>query len=197
MAHRDNRPADALLVTNTQLARHAVTNMHVVQARSSPMSTNALAGNPARTIREWKRCLPTEHPFGISATTSVNADRNRIYQALTVPEYVEAWFSVPCAIAGRTGVFAGEDSFSISYWSTQHEQCRIFCSYQVRRRSKLVFTWQHFTTTEATSSMVKIRLLGDFGRTTVHVMHVGLALSDQQWHEGLWASSLEKLSKLF
>jgi uncharacterized protein YndB with AHSA1/START domain len=197
MAHRYNRPADALLVTNTQFEPHAVTKMHVVKSRSSPMSTNTLAGNPARTIREWKRCLPTEHPFGISATTSVNADRNRIYQALTVPEYIEAWFSVPCAIAGRTGVFAGEDSFSISYWCTQHEQRRILCSYQVRRRSKLVLTWQHFTPAEATSSMVKIRLLGDFGRTTVHVTHVGLALSDQQWHEGLWSSSLQKLSKLF
>jgi len=161
------------------------------------MSTNALAGSSMRTIREWKKCLPTERLFSISAMTSVNADRNRIYQALTVPEYIEAWLSVPSAIAGRTGVMAGETSFSIGYWCTQHVQRRIFCSYQVRRRSKLVFTWQHSTPTEATASMVKIRLLGDFGRTTVHVTHVGLTLSDQQWHQSLWALSLLKLSKLF
>lgn len=161
------------------------------------MSTNAITGSSVRTIREWKRRLPTEHLSGISAMTSVNADRNRIYQALTVPEYIEAWLSIPCAIAGRTGVIAGEDSFSISYCCTEHVQRRIFCSYQVRRRSKLVFTWQHFTPAEATASMVKIRLLGDFGRTTVHVTHVGLTLSDEQWHENLWASSLLKLNKLF
>lgn len=161
------------------------------------MSTNALAGNPVRTMREWKRCLPARHPFDISAMTSVNADRSRIYQALTVPEYIEAWLCVPDGIAGRTGVLAGENAFSISYWCAQREQCRIFCSYHVRRRSKLVFTWQHSTPAEATSSMVRMRLLGDFGRTTVHVTHVGLTQCNQQWHESLWVSSLCKLSKLF
>jgi len=37
---------------------------------------------------------------------SVNADRNRIFQALTVPEYIEAWFSAPGSIEGRTEVFS-------------------------------------------------------------------------------------------
>ena len=161
------------------------------------MSTNAVAGSSIRTIREWKRCLPTEHLVGISAMTSVNADRNRIYQALTVPEYIEAWLSVPCRVAGRSGVPGAEDFSSIDFGCTLHAHCRIFCSYKVRRRSKLVFTWQHLMPAEATSSMVKIRLLGDFGRTTVHVTHVGLTLSDEQWHEDLWTSSLLKLSKLF
>lgn len=160
------------------------------------MNTNAIAGNP-RTMREWKRFPPTEHSFSISAMTSVNADRHRLYQALTVPEYVEAWFSAPGAVAGRTAVFAEENSFSISYWCTPQQQFRILCSYQVRRRSKLVFTWQRLTHTEATSSVVKIRLLGDFERTTVYVTHFGLPLCEQEWHECLWVSSLRKLSKLF
>ena len=161
------------------------------------MSTNPVAGSSVHTIREWKRCLPTEHLVGISAMTSVNADRNRIYQALTIPEYIEAWFSVPCSTAGRSGAIGAEDFFSINYGCTLHTYCRILCSYKVRRRSKLVFTWQHSAPAEATSSLVKIRLLGDFGRTTVHVTHVGLTLSDEQWHEDLWTSSLLRLNKLF
>ena len=161
------------------------------------MNSNVFAANPVSTTREWKSYPLTERPLSISAVTSVNADRHRIYQALTVPEYVEAWFSAPGAIAGRTAVFARENFFSISYWCAPRQEFRIFCSYHVCRRSKLVFSWQDLTLTEATSSMVKIRLLGDFGRTTVHVTHVGLTRSDQQWHESLWASSLEKLRKLF
>src|SRR5579863_2144604 len=129
------------------------------------MSTNAFAGIPARTMREWKRCPSSENPYSISSMTRVNADRNRIYQALTVPEYIEAWLSIPGEIASSTRVFAGDDSFSVSYSSIQHGPRRIFCSYQVRRRSKLVFTWQHFASLESIAGMVKIRLLGDFGRT--------------------------------
>ncbi len=161
------------------------------------MSTKPFTGNPARTMREWKRCPSIENPFSTSSMTSVNADRNRIYQALTVPEYIEAWLSIPGEISGSTRVFAGDNSFSVSYSSVQDGPRRVFCSYQIRRRSKLVFTWQHFASLESIAGMVKIRLLGDFGRTRVHVTHVGLTRSDQQWHEDLWSSSLRKLSKLF
>jgi uncharacterized protein YndB with AHSA1/START domain len=129
--------------------------------------------------------------------TSVKADRHRIYQALTVPEYIEAWISAPGAIEGSTEVFAGVDFFSIGYSCIRGERYRIHCSYKVCRRGKLLFTWEHSARSDAGSSMVKIRLLGDFGRTTVLVTHVGLSLSDQQWHEDLWKSSLGKLGKLF
>jgi len=44
---------------------------------------------------------------------------------------------------------------------------------------------------------VKIRLEGDFGRTAVYVTHVGLELSDWQWHQEHWEASLEKMCKLF
>ena len=161
------------------------------------MSTNASHGIPLGTIREWKRHSSTVQPLSISIAASVNADRHRIYQALTVPEYIEAWFSAPGAIEGGTEVFAGEGFFSISYSFTQGERFRILCSYKVCRRSKLLFTWEHNAFSEAASSMVKIRLLGDFGRTTVLVTHVGVARSDQQWYEDLWESSLSRLGKLF
>jgi len=161
------------------------------------MSTNAFAGIPVRTIREWKRYSPTVQPLSISVMASVKADRHRIYQALTVPEYIEAWLLAPGAIEGSTEVFAGADFFSIGYSCMQGERFRILCLYKVCRRGKLLFTWEHNALSGAASSMVKIRLLGDFERTTVLVTHVGLSLSDQQWHEDLWKSSLEKLGKLF
>ncbi len=161
------------------------------------MSTNASPGIPVHITREWRRYPPTAHPLSISVMASVKADRHRIYQALTVPEYIEAWFSAPEAIAGSTEVFAKGDFFSINYSCTQGERFRILCSYKVCRRGKLLFSWEHNALSEAAPSMVKIRLLGDFERTTVQVRHVGLTLSDQEWHENLWRSSLRKLGKLF
>ncbi|WP_348262898.1 SRPBCC domain-containing protein [Telmatobacter sp. DSM 110680] len=160
------------------------------------MSTNILAGHPVSTICELKRHPLTDRPLSITAMTNVNADRSRIYHALTVAEYIEAWFSVPGAIAGHTRAFAHENSLSIRY-CTQHQQFAILCSYHVCRRSKLMFSWQHSALDEATPSFVKIRLIGNFGRTTVHVTHAGLTLSNQKWHENLWTLSLVHLSKLF
>jgi uncharacterized protein YndB with AHSA1/START domain len=161
------------------------------------MSTHTFPGIPAGAIREWKRYSPTVLPLSISVVASVNADRHRIFQALTVPEYIEAWFSAPGAIEGRTEVFAIADFLSISYSCPRGERFTILCSYKVCRRNKLLLTWERVSLSGAEPSMVKIRLLGDFGRTTVHVTHVGVTPSDQQWHRDLWESSLRKLGKLF
>ena len=161
------------------------------------MSTHTFPGIPVGAVREWKRYSPTVEPLSISAMTSVNADRNRIFQALTVPEYIEAWFSAPEAIGGRTEVFAAADFLSISYSCSRGERVTILCSYKVCRRNKLVLTWEKIKFFGAIPSLVKIRLLGDFGRTTVHVTHVGVTPSDQQWHKALWETSLGRLAKLF
>lgn len=161
------------------------------------MSTSTLVRKPGHPTREWKRFLPTTQPLSVSAVTSVRADRNRLFQALTVPEYIEAWFSAPDAIESSTEVFAREDFFTVSYASKDAGRVSILCSYKVRRRSKLLFSWQWSAASEGASSLVSIRLLGDFGRTTVHVTHGGVAPSDQQWHEDLWEASFRKLSRLF
>ena len=129
--------------------------------------------------------------------TSVHADRHRIFQPLTVPEYIEAWFSVPGEVAGHIDVFAGQNFLTISVSARQRQHFTIFCSYKVCRRSKLIFTWENSGLSETVPSLVNIRLLGDFGCTTVQVTHEGLALSEQQWQSELWQSSLAKLSKLF
>jgi uncharacterized protein YndB with AHSA1/START domain len=161
------------------------------------MSTNTFPGIPVGAIREWKRYSPSVEPLSISVTASVNADRHRLFQALTVPEYIEAWFSAPGAIEGRTEVFSIADFLSISYSSVRGGRFTILCAYKVCRRNKLLLTWEHVALSGATPSMVKIRLLGDFGRTTVHVTHIGVSPSNQQWHTALWESSLRKLGKLF
>ena len=127
----------------------------------------------------------------------VNADRQRVFHALTVPEYIETWFSAPEALIGRTVVCRRGDFFSISYSCAESEQLRILCSYKVCRRSKMLFTWRRDIALDRCSSLVKIRLEGDFGRTAVHVTHLGLEPSDWQWHQDLWESSLQKMCKLF
>ena len=153
------------------------------------MDTNAIGDRTRR--------LALEQSFCIIAARSVNADRQRVFHALTIPEYIETWISVPGALTGRTLVCRRDDSFSISYSCAESGSFRILCSYKVCRRNKLMFTWKHDNASEGNSSLVKIRLQGDFGRTAVCVIHVGLEPSDRQWHQELWQSSLGKMCKLF
>ena len=161
------------------------------------MRINTLAQASTHVIRGWKSNSPNELPLCISAMKSVNADRQRIFRAVTVPEYIETWLSPPGALEGSTAVFASEDSLSISYRDAQGERFRIFCQYKAVRRSKLLFSWRNVSAVDGPSSLVKVRLLGDFGRTTVHVTHVGVSPFEREWHQNLWTTSLQRLRNLF
>lgn len=161
------------------------------------MSTSTFVSQPARGMREWTGCSPDQPYLAVSAMRSVNAYRSRVFHALTVPEYIETWFCAPRSIPGSIRVFPREDSFSITYSSAEGERFRVLCSYRVCRRSKLLFSWKHDTQSETAVSLVKIRLCGDFGRTTVRVTHAGLTRFNQRWHQDLWEASLERLHNLF
>ena len=161
------------------------------------MSTSTF--DPARVIaiREWAGGPPSEQLYKVSASRSVNADRARIFQAITIPEYMETWFSAPDTNADCIRVLGVDGLFSIDGRTEAGSRFRISCEYRVCRRSKLVFSWRQESFPEATSSMVTIRLRGDFERTTVDVMHSGLRSLERQWCEDLWTASLAHLSRLF
>jgi hypothetical protein len=89
------------------------------------------------------------------------------------------------------------DCFLIWYDLSNGGRERFVGSYKVLRRSKVQFSWKRDGFQEANSSLVKIRLQGDFGRTTVHLTHVGLSESEQSWYRQLWEASLERLAGLF
>ena len=161
------------------------------------MGTSTFHSTPVNGISEWTSYFPAQELHSVSANRSVRADRARIFQAITVPEYIETWFSAPGSIPGYTRVSGDDNSFSI-YGPTEHgSSFRISCTYRVCRRSKLVFTWNQHPFAEASPSTVRIRLQGDFDRTIVDVTHTGIRQFEQEWCTRLWEVSLEKLSRLF
>jgi uncharacterized protein YndB with AHSA1/START domain len=160
------------------------------------MSTSNFIARYERLPLEWVRRGDFEHGAEVVVSRSVNADRNRIFQALTLPEYIDAWFVAPGSVAGSTAVTMGPDCFLVSYRLLDGGEERFVGSYKVLRRGKVQFAWRRDSFNE-TSSLVKIRLQGDFGRTTVHVTHLGLDESEQDHYSKLWEASLERLASLF
>lgn len=171
--------------------------MQTLRKRLFVMSINTSIQPPGYGIREWKSNALNESPSCVSVMRSVSADRQRIFQAVTVPEYIETWLTPPSALEGSTAVCVSDDSLSISYCAADGERLRILCQYKSIRRSKLVFTWRNMFTSDGTPSLVRVRLLGDFGRTTVHISHVGLSSFEREWHQALWTASLQRLRNLF
>jgi uncharacterized protein YndB with AHSA1/START domain len=161
------------------------------------MSTGNFVARYERIPQQWVRSSNFEQRVEIKVSKSVNADRNRIFQALTLPEYIDAWFVAPGSIPGSTAVTMGPDCFIISYRKLEGDAERFVGSFKVLRKSKVQFSWKRDQFLETELSLVKIRLQGDFGRTTVQLIHVGVDESERQWYADLWDASLERLASLF
>jgi uncharacterized protein YndB with AHSA1/START domain len=166
------------------------------KAEVQKMSTSNFVARYERLPLEWVRRGDFEHSAEVVVSRSVNADRNRIFQALTLPEYIDAWFVAPGSVPGSTSVTMGPDCFVVSYRLLDGGEERFVGSYKVLRRGKVQFAWRRDTFQE-TSSLVKIRLQGDFGRTKVRLTHIGLEDSDHSHYRMLWEGSLERLASLF
>ena len=138
--------------------------------------------------------------WNVEFKLSLNADRQRISQALTVPEYMEAWLRLPSNEGEpRVTVSSVADSYLLEYQDGFHSaRTYISATYKVVRRSKLLFTWKKYAGTNSPTSLVMVKLIGDFARTTLCLSHTGLTSYEEKvWHEGLWGSSLERLRCLF
>lgn len=134
----------------------------------------------------------------LAISSIANAVRSRILQALTVPEYMEAWLCLP----GDTMPSVSASRTPNGYRIQRHGSCGceidIAGSYLTFRRTKLLFTWQDRAGVAGPESLVLIRLHGEFARTRLCLYHLGLGSREiRDWHLDMWKGSLDRLSALF
>jgi Activator of Hsp90 ATPase homolog 1-like protein len=163
--------------------------MKTLFAQSSDVLMDAEHGRPQ----------PDDAESALTFKVSVNADRRRVFHVLTISEYMETWLTVP----GRRqkspiNVASHPAGFQIQYIDEQGSPTSLCASYQTCRTAKTQFFWRRKGTSESDSSFVRIRLNGDFERTTLCLTHSGLGSEvDRRWHSQLWGESLKKLGMLF
>jgi uncharacterized protein YndB with AHSA1/START domain len=135
----------------------------------------------------------------VAVSVSVRSDRQRLFQILTVAEYMEAWLTVPeVRPESRLSVTRADDSFRIDHFRSRQIDFTISGMYRTCRRGKLQFTWRKDTPFSSSTSDVSIRLQGDFEKTIVALRHSHLwSNDDRAWHQDFWERSLQRLCTLF
>lgn len=134
----------------------------------------------------------------INLEFSLAADTRRIFEALTVPEYMELWISLPgyhpdcCTRADRR-----TDGFVCEHLCNGQPKVTISGAYSVFMRRKLVFSWSISGVSTTPASFAHLRLYGDFERSILRLRHFGFASDEEySWHRALWTESLTRLSGL-
>ena len=160
------------------------------------MSTSTVDQQPVIALGRSIHCFPNGQCYTASVSRSVKGERARIFQAITIPEYMETWLAPAEASPGSTRILCHQESSQIVIQTEDRFESRIHCSYRVCRRGKIVFTWKRLDS-PAYESLVRIRLQGDFARTTIDLRHSGLSQAEQPLYESFWRTSIDRLSSLF
>jgi hypothetical protein len=128
----------------------------------------------------------------------IHADRQRLSQALSLPEYMETWLEIPGAAEGSVRVTRKTAEYSIHSLISDSTPVRIHGTYRAVRSTRVVFTWRKEVAGNSAESLVRIALSGDFAYTRLTLSHMGLTSQrEYQWHRELWHNSLARLSRLY
>jgi uncharacterized protein YndB with AHSA1/START domain len=136
--------------------------------------------------------------WDLAISSIANADRSRILRALTVPEYMEAWLCLPGDTMPSVSASRTANGYRIQRFGPHGVEIDISGTYRTFRQAKLLFTWQRNAEETKPTSLVLIRLYGEFARTRLCLHHVGLGSAEERdWHLEMWKGSLDRLRALF
>lgn len=157
------------------------------------------AASPQLAIAEQKYAGHTdEADWTITMMKAVHADAQRISQALTMPEYLEAWICMPEQGSGSVVVASqAENGFQLDHWRAGRVIASITSSHIFCHLRKLRFSWRKAGRRASEESTVDFRIRGNFGSSILELSHTGISsCGEYLWHRQLWHASLERLASL-
>ena len=132
----------------------------------------------------------------ILASTRIVAESARVLQALSVPEYMEAWMRPPGA--DRVEIYPDQrccDRFTIALFSRGVRLGSIFASHRRLGPNSLTYLWEKDA--RSGRSMVEINLWNHPGDCALKLRHRGiLTRGERRWHLLMWGYSLPRLRAL-
>ena len=135
----------------------------------------------------------------VDLESSIRSDVRRLSLALTVPEYIETWMTLPGNHSDCSHIVIRDgDDYAIDHQCAGTHGVRINGTYSTLERHRVSFSWAVDGMLRVPESSVVIKLHGDFESTSVILRHRGLASYQQYlWHRTLWAESLGNLKRLY
>ncbi len=144
-------------------------------------------------------CVAEVPSWTVNLECKVAADTRRVFDALTVPEYIETWICVPGHPPDCSNMTSRvANGFQIDHRCSSGSSMTIVGTYCSFLKRKLSFSWRSGAGPESLDSFVDIRLQGDFERSILRLRHFGLeSEAEYNWHSALWTASIARLCKLF
>lgn len=167
---------------------------------STLLETPAARRNRNPEFRSEIAALRDSSAWAVRLECSIAAETRRIFQALTLPEHIETWLSLPCCGSNcRNQGSLLTNGFSVAHLCfDKHPSAKVVGVYSSCRTRKLTFSWTLEGDLALDRTFVDIRLCGDFERSRLRLQHTGFRSEGHcRWHQALWARSLRRLCEIF
>ena len=136
--------------------------------------------------------------WAIELSIAVDADARRISQALTEPEYLEAWISMPDQTEGSSIVISKRpNGYGLDHWRAGRVVTSIIGSFLFCHLRKMRLSWRNVCRPNFAESLVDFRIRGNFGSSVLELRQTAFTSADNYlWHQTLWQRSLETLARI-
>ena len=136
--------------------------------------------------------IPGQQDRDVALSFKFNADSSRVFYALSIPEYIEAWLQAPDTDELRF-VFnqVGEDTFRIDLYRGPSLQASIDGSCWVVGTNQVRYIWKTTSPMGTTETLVDMKLLSSSGGCVLALKHSGFrdqaesARCSRMWHQSL------------
>lgn len=134
--------------------------------------------------------------WAIAHSIRVDADARRISQALTEPEYLEAWISMPDQVEGSSIIASKRpNGYRLDQYRAGRVVTSIVGSFLFRHQRKMRLSWRTMCRPNLAESLVDFRIRGNFGSSVIELRQTNFVSADDRlWHQTLWQCSLETLA---
>jgi uncharacterized protein YndB with AHSA1/START domain len=140
----------------------------------------------------------THATWDVRASVAIHAEWRRILNALTVPEFMDVWLTMP----GIERLECNPEQWSsggfrIDAFVAGRPQRSIYGSCFRSRPDEISYLWEKAHSRSGANSLVTMRLRGGPRKCSVHLKHHGLCnQKERDWYSSMWQISLDKLRRV-
>lgn len=138
---------------------------------------------------------PASSGTDVRVSVVIEAEWPRILNAITVPEYLDVWLTMPgverveCRAEHKT-----PGGFRIDIFAANAPRQAIHGDCIRSKPDEISYLWAREHAEDGKKSLVKLRLRGGRKRCALHLKHHGLLdQKERDWYSAMWQKSLDKL----
>ena len=139
----------------------------------------------------------SQHERDVALSFQFKADSSRVFYALSIPEYIEAWLQAPDTEGRFVFNQIEEETFCIDLYRGETLQATVDGSCWVVGSNQVRYIWRTTSLLDTTETLVDMKLLSGSGGCVLALRHSGFNdPAESARCRRMWQQSLQRLCRL-